>query len=93
MGANFICSRRFLISSIPLLDAPSISNTSNARPSAISRDKFVDGSKSYLGPPSAFNALDKILAVVVFPTPRGPVNIYPWATRSNLKALINVFVT
>ena len=43
----------------------------------VSKDKFEVGSKSYFAPPSALRALDKILAVVVLPTPLGPVNIYP----------------
>ena len=49
-----------------------LSNTKN-----ISFAIFEFGSKSKFGPPSAFNAIDKTLAVVVSPTPLGPLKIYP----------------
>ena len=75
MGANLICSLSPRISSIPRLDAPSISITSIERPSAISIDISDRGSNFALGPSSEFNAMANILAVVVLPTPLGPVKM------------------
>ena len=73
-GKYFIFSLIFLISSIPLLEAPSISITSTSSPTAI----FLHSSHSQQGvgvtPFSQFNALAKILAIEVFPTPREPQN-------------------
>ncbi len=75
MGVNLINSRRLRISSIPRLDAPSISSTSRFLLSVISLQTV----QSLQGWPflesEQFNPLAKIRAVVVFPTPRGPVNI------------------
>ena len=73
MGGYFICSLNVLISSIPLLDAPSISITSIFLPSVISLqfEQPLQGSKfCKLLQLSAFAIMR---AVVVLPTPRGPV--------------------
>ena len=75
-GGNLICSLNDLISSIPRLDAPSISITSKDLASAISMASLLFGLKSAEGLSAEFNAIAKILAVVVFPTPLGPVNRY-----------------
>ena len=45
------------------------------------------------GPLSAFNAIANIRAVVVLPTPLGPVKIYPCPILFCSKALDNVWVT
>ena len=75
IGENLICSLKFLISSIPRLDAPSISTTSIDLPLEISWEISDFGSNSDDGPLSAFIAMARILAVVVLPTPLGPVKI------------------
>jgi len=72
-GANFTVSRKFFISSIPLLDAASISNTSIEALLSI----FLHDSQTPHGSPSfglrQFKAFAKIFAVLVFPVPLGPV--------------------
>ena len=70
-----ICSLSPLISSIPLFDAPSISITSIFLPSIISLQTVQELQGSPLEDLEQFNAFAIILAVVVFPTPLGPVKI------------------
>ena len=65
----------FLISSIPRLEAPSISITSKFLASDISLQD-IHFAHPIAGFCLQFKALEMILAVVVFPTPLGPVNIY-----------------
>ena len=62
------------MSSIPLLDAPSISIRSKKFPESIDNEisEFFKGSPSF--EISELRALAKILAVEVFPTPLGPVS-------------------
>ena len=93
MGENLISSLKFLISSIPLFEAPSISKTSKFLYSVISSHivHLLHGFPFFES--LQLSPLARIRAVVVFPTPRGPVNIYPCPTRSFLKALTRVFVT
>ena len=79
MGAYFTDSRRVLISSILLFEAPSISIMSKVWEFA--NDKHI--SHSLHGSPFTglrqLSAFASIRAVVVFPTPRGPVNKYACA--------------
>ena len=67
---------------MPRCEAASISTTSSAVPAAIARAIGVVGSKSAFGPPSAFSAFARILAIDVFPVPRGPAKRYAWRTWS-----------
>ena len=71
-GCSIARSRISRTSSMPRCDAASISTTSRAAPSAIERAMRVVGSKSALGPPSAFSALARMRAIEVLPVPRGP---------------------
>ncbi len=60
--------------STPLFEAASISTTSTARPSAISTQGAQAPHGSGVGPFSQLSAFATRRAVVVLPTPRGPVN-------------------
>ena len=67
--------------STPLFDAASISIDVDARPSAISTQGVQTPQGSAVGAPfSQFSAFATSRAVVVFPTPRGPVNRNAWAS-------------
>src|SRR6266511_1910979 len=66
--------------STPLFDAASISITSTARPSAISTHGVQAPHGSAVGPFSQLRAFATRRAVVVFPTPRGPVKRNACAT-------------
>ena len=69
-------ARNWRMSSIPRLDAPSISSTSTSCPA----EMLWQMSQSLQGTPSCtfgqFSALAKMRAVDVLPTPRAPVNRY-----------------
>src|ERR1051325_1618932 len=79
-------SRRSRASSTPRFDAASSSTTSRLAAPVQMR---VHESHSPHGSPatpldcrrSQFSAIARMRAAVVFPTPRGPANRYPWATR------------
>jgi hypothetical protein len=73
-GAYFTFSRRVRISSTPLLEAASISSTSIEMPAATSTQEGQVPQAS--GPVRAehASALASSRAVVVLPTPRGPVS-------------------
>src|SRR5213079_2340922 len=79
-------SRRSRASSTPRFDAASSSTTSRLAAPVQMR---VHESHAPHGSPatpldarrSQFNAIARMRAAVVFPTPRGPANRYPWATR------------
>src|SRR5947207_5732407 len=80
-------SRRSRASSTPRLEAASSSTTSRfAAPvqTRVQESQAPHGSPA--GSPAAprrsqFSAIARMRAAVVFPTPRGPANRYPWATR------------
>jgi hypothetical protein len=65
--------------SMPRFDAPSISTTSTDVPAAVSMHESHLPQGVGVGPSVQFRALASILAVVVFPTPRGPENRKAWA--------------
>ena len=65
-------SRRVLISSIPRLEAPSISITSRLRPAEISRHAGHLPQGAAVGPSWQLSARARILAQEVFPTPARP---------------------
>jgi len=67
---------------MPRLEAPSISRTSMAIPSVISRQLTQALQGVGVGPVSQFSALAMMRATDVFPTPRGPLKIKAWAMRS-----------
>ena len=73
-GENFTLSLRFLISSMPRLDAPSISITSMLEPAVISLQELQTLQGFTEGPFSQLMALENILAVEVLPMPLGPAN-------------------
>jgi hypothetical protein len=72
VGANLIFSLKSLISSIPRLEAASISITSTESPSLmfLQLSQLLQGSEPLR--PAQFNALASTLAVVVLPVPRVP---------------------
>lgn len=76
LGAYFTLSRISRISSTPLLEAASISITSEMEPSVIPRQVAHSLQGSAMGAFSQLTAFAKILAAVVFPVPRGPENKY-----------------
>ena len=78
---------------MPRCEAASISITSSDVPFAIAVATGRVGSKSALGPPSAFIALARIRAIDVLPVPRGPANRYAWRTWSCSIALRSVRTT
>src|SRR3989344_636151 len=87
LGASFIFSRRSRISSIPLLLAASISSKSKCLASFIARQvsHSLQGSPNFRSEFFWFFAirwqliaLAKILAVEVFPIPRGPEKRKAW---------------
>ncbi len=51
------------------------------------------GSKSALGPPSAFSAFARMRAIEVFPVPRGPAKRYACRTWSDSIAFRSVRTT
>jgi hypothetical protein len=75
------------------VEAPSISITSRLVPEEIS----LQESHAPHGPFPLFSlqlrAIAKMRAVVVLPTPRGPENIYAWATLLLAIAFLMVVVT
>ena len=79
--------------STPLFEAASISTTSTARPSAISTQGVQTPHGSAVGPFSQLSAFATRRAVVVFPTPRGPVKRKAWATCPVLSAFERVRTT
>ena len=89
-GRYFTPSTMSRTLSTPLLEAASISTTSTARPSAISTQGVQTPHGSAVGPFSQLSALATSRAVVVFPTPRGPVNrkaCASWPVRSALDSV------
>ena len=74
-------SRSSRISSMPRLEAPSISRTSSEEPLVISRQLEHSLQGVAVGPFSQLSDLARILATEVFPTPRGPLNKKACATR------------
>ncbi len=78
---------------MPRCEAASISITSSDVPSAIARAMRESGSKSALGPPSAFSAFARMRAIDVFPVPRGPAKMYAWRTWSCAIAFRSVRTT
>src|SRR6266508_607370 len=80
------------MSSMPVLDAASISMTSMGAPETKSRQ---EGQAPHASAPmraEQHRALARSRAVVVFPTPRGPVKRYAWATRPERSAFLSVRV-
>ena len=82
-GANKDFSLISLMSSILLFDAASISIRSIILPEFIDKQlsqNFLSptGCKQQFGTFTQFTALANTLAIVVFPTPLGPVNKYAW---------------
>src|SRR5512145_912461 len=63
---------------MPVFDAPSISCTSVAAPARISRQASHVMQGDAVGPFAQFSARARILANVVFPTPRVPEKRYAW---------------
>src|SRR5438046_413086 len=78
---------------MPRFEAASISITSSEVPAAISLHESHSPQGFGVGPFTQFNAFARILAAVVFPTPRAPEKIYACATRSCLIAFFRVSVT
>src|ERR1700691_5719631 len=78
---------------MPRLEAASISSTSSDVPEEISRQESQVLSGLAVGPLAQFNALARMRAVVAFPTPRTPENMYACATRFEPIALASVRVT
>ena len=78
------------MSSTELFDAASISTTSSEVPLRIARAAGLSGSKSALGPPSAFRAQARSFAIDVLPVPREPTNRYAWWTWPSSMALRSV---
>ncbi len=89
-GARRTRSRSVRISSMPRLDAASISMTSTPSPRAM----LTQAGHSPHGSPATalgqLRALASTRAVVVFPVPRGPQNKYACERRSSLSALSRV---
>src|SRR5258707_1078511 len=83
-GAYRTISRSSRIWSMPRFDAASISITSKEVPAAISLQESHSPQGVAVGPFTQFSAFARILAAVVFPTPRAPEKMYPCATRSFL---------
>src|SRR6266508_1545340 len=80
------------MSSMPVLDAASISMTSMGAPETKSRQ---EGQAPHASAPmraEQHRALARSRAVVVFPRPRGPVKRYAWATRPETSAFLSVRV-
>src|SRR5262245_59679090 len=81
------------MSSTPVLEAASISITSTGAPETKS---WQDGHALHASGPLRWvqaSALARSRAVVVLPTPRGPVKRYACATRPDLSAFCSVRVT
>src|SRR5208283_4749921 len=78
---------------MPRLEAASISWTSTEFPEVISKHDGHVPSGVTVGPVKQLSALARMRAVVVFPTPRAPEKMYPWATRSVRMAFFRVSVT
>ena len=64
-----------------------------SRPSAISRQGSQTPQGSGVGPCSQFSIRERMRAVVVLPTPRGPAKTNAWAMRPFAIALRSVWVT
>ncbi len=79
--------------STPLFEAASISTTSTARPSAISTHATQAPHGVAVGPCSQLSAFATRRAVVVFPTPRGPVKRKAWASWPVFSAFESVRTT
>ena len=93
-GEYLTFSRSVRISSTPLLEAASISSTSTGAPETKSTHEGHFPQASGASPRAVHaSALASRRAVVVFPTPRGPVNRYACATRPEASALRSVRVT
>ncbi len=95
-GEKCTLSRRSRMSSMPRLEAASISTTSIALPRRMAWQcgQVPSGSAVALPcPASQLRAMARILAVEVLPVPRGPVKRYAWLTRSFLMALTSVRAT
>src|ERR1039458_5699091 len=77
---------RSLMASTPLLDAASSSWTSKEAPLVISTQESHTPHGSPSTGLSQFSAFARLLAVDVFPVPRGPEERYACATRSSRTA-------
>ena len=73
-GARPTRSRSSRISSIPRLEAASISITSSALPATMRRQASQSPHGAAVGPWSQLRAMARTSAVLVFPVPRGPQN-------------------
>src|SRR5690554_2477453 len=93
VGAYLTLSRKSRISSIPRLEAASISTTSSIDPFVICWHASQALHGSGAGPCSQLTALAITLAALVFPVPRGPENRYAWENRCCLNAFCSVRVT
>ena len=78
---------------MPRFEAASISITSIDVPAAIALHESQTPQGSGAGPFTQFNALARMRAAVVFPTPRAPEKMYACATRFMRMALASVSVT
>src|SRR5690606_2464623 len=78
---------------MPRLEAPSISTTSMATPSAMRTHEGHWSHGSGVGPLTQLSPLARRRATVVLPVPRGPLNKYAWAMRFSLSALLSVRTT
>src|ERR1700675_743722 len=83
-GAKFTFSRRSRISSMPRLDAASISIRSRADPAVISTHDWhlLHGSAESRARPVQLSAFASRRAADVFPVPRLPLKRYACATRA-----------
>ncbi len=79
-GANATLSRSSRMSSTELLEAASISITSNERAAAMARQDSHTPQGSTVGPRSQFRHAARIFAIEVFPVPREPTKRYAWCT-------------
>jgi hypothetical protein len=72
-GGEVTLSLRSLISSIPRLEAASISTTSSEELFTMARQLSQVPSGSAVGPAAQFSPIASTFAVEVFPVPRGPL--------------------
>ncbi len=91
-GAYTASSRRARICSTPLLEAASSSSTSRNPPLSIPRQLGQRLQGFPFSGCSQFTALARILAQVVFPVPRVPVNRYAWDSRPSATWRLSVSV-
>src|SRR5690606_27683314 len=92
LDAYFTFSRISRISSTLVLDAASISMTSEIDPSCIPLQAAHSLHGSLTGACSQLIALAKIFAALVFPVPRGPEKRYAWENFFCTMAFCNVRV-